>query len=131
MNDKVIAMIRALDGTWHRPFTTLELAALQSLIDPDEYWSDDPKIQAEIDRANGGRPFELAGASDSAWRERIGNAVPPDAAEAIAEVMGTTLLLAWSGETFVLSATPIWVRQVAVALSVANSGLSHGTGGVA
>jgi site-specific DNA-cytosine methylase len=118
MNDKVVAMIRSLDGTWHRPFTTLELAALQSLIDPDEYWSADPRIQAEIDRANGGRPFELAGASDSSWRERIGNAVPPDAAQAIAEVMGTTLLLALSGETFVLNAMPIWVRPVALALAV-------------
>ena len=65
------------------------------------------------------------GLSDSDWRERIGNAVPPDAAEAIAGVMGTTLLLAWSGETFVLSAAPIWVRPVAVALSVAQGG-HHG-----
>ena len=62
--------------------------------------------------------LELDGLSDQAWRERIGNAVPPDAAQAIAEVMGTTLLLAWSGETFMLSAMPIWVRPVAVALSV-------------
>ncbi len=53
-----------------------------------------------------------------AWRERIGNAVPPDAARAIAEVMGTTLLLSWSGETFILSSTPVWVRPVAMALSV-------------
>ena len=98
--DQVVAQIIAEDGTWHRPFTTLELAALQSLVDPEEQ-------------------LELDGLSDSAWRERIGNAVPPAAAQAIAEVMGTTLLLAWSGETFVLSATPIWVRPVAVALSVA------------
>lgn len=98
--DKLVAVIRALDGTWHRPFTTLELAALQSLVDPEEY-------------------LELDGLSDSDWRERIGNAVPPDAAEAIAGVMGTTLLLAWSGETFILSAAPIWVRPVAMALSVA------------
>ncbi|WP_431068162.1 DNA cytosine methyltransferase [Ralstonia holmesii] len=98
-NDKLVAIIRALDGTWHRPFTTLELAALQSLIEPEEY-------------------LELDGLSDQAWRERIGNAVPPDAAQAIAEVMGTTLLLAESGETFQLSATPVWVRPVAVALSV-------------
>lgn len=97
--DKLVAVIRALDGTWHRPFTTLELAALQSLIDPEEY-------------------MELDGLSDSAWRERIGNAVPPDAAAAIAGVMGETLLLAWSGETFVLGSTPIWVRPVAVAMSV-------------
>jgi site-specific DNA-cytosine methylase len=99
-NDKLVAIIRARDGTWHRPFTTLELAALQSLIEPEEY-------------------LELYGLSDQAWRERIGNAVPPDAARAIAEVMGTTLLLAETGETFMLSATPVWVRPVAVALSVA------------
>ncbi len=98
--DKMVAVIRSLDGTWHRPFTTLELAALQSLVDPEEY-------------------LELDGMSDSDWRERIGNAVPPDAAEAIAGVMGTTLLLAWSGETFMLSAAPIWVRPVAMALTVA------------
>lgn len=97
--DKLVAKIRALDGTWHRPFTTLELAALQSLVDPEEQ-------------------FELDGLNDQEWRERIGNAVPPDAAEAVAEVMGTTLLLAWSGESFMLSASPIWVRPVAVALSV-------------
>ncbi len=56
--------------------------------------------------------------SDKDWSERIGNAVPPHAAEAIADVMGTTLLLAEQGETFRLSNTPIWVRNVAVALSV-------------
>lgn len=98
---KLIAVIRALDGTWHRPFTTLELAALQSLYDPED---------EEI--------LMLDGLSDSDWRERIGNAVPPDAAEAIASVMGETLLLAWSGETFTLSSTPLWVRNVAMALSV-------------
>lgn len=98
-SEKLVAVIRALDGTWHRPFTTLELAALQSLIDPEEY-------------------LELDGLSDQAWRERIGNAVPSDAAEAIAGVIGTTLLLAWAGETFTLSSQPIWVRDVAVALSV-------------
>lgn len=97
---KLITVIRSLDGTWHRPFTTLELAALQSLIEPEEH-------------------FELAGLSDSDWRERIGNAVPPAAAEAIAGVMGITLLLAWSGETFVLSSLPIWVQPVAIAISVA------------
>src|SRR5581483_2746906 len=98
-NDRLVAVIRALDGTYHRPFTTLELAALQSLVDADEI-------------------LELYGSSDSAWRERIGNAVPPDAAEAIASVMAQTLLLAWAGETFQLSATPVWVRPVAIAISV-------------
>lgn len=98
-NDRLVAVIRALDGTWHRPFTTLELAALQSLVDPDEY-------------------LALDGASDSDWRERIGNAVPPDAAEAIAGVMGRVLLQAWSGESFQLSNESIWVREVAIGLSV-------------
>ncbi|MFU5001896.1 DNA cytosine methyltransferase [Pseudomonas paraeruginosa] len=101
-NDRLTCIIQSLDGTWHRPFTTLELAALQSLVDPEEQ-------------------LVLDGLSDSDWRERIGNAVPPAAAEAIAGVMGTTLLLAEAGETFMLSNTPIWVRPVAVALSVAQA----------
>lgn len=99
-NERLTCVIQSLDGTWHRPFTTLELAALQSLVDPEEQ-------------------LILDGLSDQAWRERIGNAVPPAAAQAIADVMGTTLLLAAAGETFMLSSMPIWVRPVAVALSVA------------
>ncbi|HHH9347538.1 TPA: DNA cytosine methyltransferase, partial [Pseudomonas aeruginosa] len=35
-NDRLTCIIQSLDGTWHRPFTTLELAALQSLVDPEE-----------------------------------------------------------------------------------------------
>ncbi|MBP2841151.1 DNA cytosine methyltransferase [Pseudomonas sp. PNP] len=99
-NERLTCVIESLDGTWHRPFTTLELAALQSLVEPEEQ-------------------LELDGLSDQAWRERIGNAVPPAAAEAIGHVMGTTLLLAAQGETFMLSSMPIWVRPVAVGLSVA------------
>ncbi|MFW3895916.1 DNA cytosine methyltransferase [Pseudomonas bharatica] len=99
-NDRLTCVIKALDGTWHRPFTTLEMAAIQSLVEPEEQ-------------------LELDGLSDQAWRERIGNAVPPYAAEAIGHVMGTTLLLVAQGETFVLSSVPIWVRPVAVGLSVA------------
>jgi len=98
--DKLVAVIRAQDNTWHRPFTTLELAAMQSIIEPEEY-------------------LELDGLNDSDWRERIGNAVPPAAAEAIASTMYQTLLLAWSGETFLLSSAPIWVQPVALALAVA------------
>lgn len=99
-DERMTCIIRSLDGTWHRPFTTLEKAALQSLVEPEEQ-------------------LILDGLSDKDWSERIGNAVPPKAAEAIATVMGTTLLLAEAGETFLLSSTPIWVRQVAVGLSVA------------
>ena len=101
-DDRLTCIIRSLDGTWHRPFTTLEKAALQSLVDPEEY-------------------LVLDGMSDKDWSERIGNAVPPHAAEAIADVMGTTLLLAAQGETFMLNNTPIWVRNVAMALSVAQA----------
>lgn len=99
-DEKTIAIIRSLDGTWHRPFTTFELAALQGLVDPEEQ-------------------LELDGLSDQAWRERIGNAVPAPAAQAIASEMGRTLLLAWTGGTLPLALTPIWVRPVAVALTVA------------
>lgn len=104
-SDRLVAVIRALDGTWHRPFTTLELAALQGLLDPEER-------------------LELDGLSDQAWRERIGNAVPPPTAQAIAGVMGETLLLAWSGERFAMSASPVWVAPVAAALAVASEGAS-------
>ncbi|MGK8939229.1 DNA cytosine methyltransferase [Stutzerimonas stutzeri] len=99
-DDRMTCIIRSLDGTWHRPFTTLEKAALQSLVEPEEQ-------------------LILDGLSDKDWSERIGNAVPPKAAEAIGHVMGTTLLLAAAGETFMLNSMPIWVRQVAVGLSVA------------
>jgi len=87
-----------LDGTWHRPLTTYELAALQGFpVGPD---------------------FEMDGTSHTSWRERIGNAVPPPAAQAIAGVMGQVLLLAATGTTFTLASTPIWVREVAIALGV-------------
>jgi site-specific DNA-cytosine methylase len=98
-SQKLTAYILALDGTWHRPFTTYELAALQNLFEP-------------------GESFELDGKSDSRWREAIGNCVPPAAAKAIADVMGTTLLLSITGQTFSLSSQPIWVRPLARAISV-------------
>jgi len=100
--DRLVVVIHSLDNTWHRPFTTLELAALQGLVCPEEH-------------------MELEGLSDSAWRERIGNAVPPPAAQAIASTMGRTLLMAWSGQTFSLSNEPIWVQPIATALSVSQS----------
>lgn len=97
--ERLVCVIRALDETWHRPFTTLELAALQDLVDVEEF-------------------LVLHGSSDSAWRERIGNAVPSAAAEAIAGVMGRALLMAWTGETFSLESEPVWVQPVAIAITV-------------
>ncbi len=106
--DKLVAVIQSLDGTWHRPFTTLELAALQSLLDVEDpaerqAWALQP----------------LQGDSDSAHRERIGNAVPRDAATAIASAMGQCLLSTWAGEGFTLGAQPVWVRPVIAGLSLA------------
>ncbi len=114
-NDKLVCCIQALDGTWHRPFTTLELAALQTLIDPEEWFA--PGGPGAM-----GEHFVLAGESDQRWREGIGNAVPRKAAKAIGTAMGQAILLSHSGETFALGSTPIWVRSMAVALSVAQEG---------
>lgn len=123
-NDRLTCMITSLDGTWHRPFTTLELAALQSLFDPDEMWSNDPKTALEIQKEQHmrkleqARYFQLDGINDGNHRERIGNAVPRAAARAMADVFATTLLLAEAGETFMLSSVPVWVQPLAIALSV-------------
>lgn len=87
-------VIISLDGTRHRPLTTWELLALQGF---PVYMSD-------------GCPVILAGKSDAKWRERIGNAVPPPAAQAIGEQVLRTLLLN-ALDVWELSATPIWVRR--------------------
>ncbi|MGE5515113.1 MAG: DNA cytosine methyltransferase [Bacteroidota bacterium] len=124
-DDRLACVIIAEDQTWHRPFTTLELAALQTMLDPDEEFV---RVDGIWQRRQA-EPWMLAGTSDSRHRECIGNAVPADAAAAIASTMAHTLLLAWSGQTFVLSSSPIWVlppaerlqRELAIALSVTPS----------
>lgn len=94
-------VIISTDGTWHRPLTTLELAALQSFpVEDGALW-----LTAET-------------TAHSKARELIGNAVPPASAEAIASVFADVLLRAKAGESFCLSATPVWVRPLAIALSV-------------
>ena len=103
-DDRLVARIIALDGTWHRPFTTLEAAALQSLFDPDIF-------------AKGGK-FDLESTSDAEKREWIGNAVPSDAARGMAETIGRTLILAETGQTFTLSADAIWCNPLELALAV-------------
>jgi site-specific DNA-cytosine methylase len=89
--------IIADDGTWHRPLTVLELAALQDF--PTEV---------------AGKPLDLAG-SLTAVRERIGNAVPRGAARAIAEQMLVTLVHA-ELNTIALQGpdTPVWVEPASV-----------------
>lgn len=85
-------VIISLDGTWHRPLTTLELAALQGF----------PVVMPD------GSPLILAGKLDAAWRERIGNAVPPPAARAIAEQILLALMASQRNE-WALGSTGIWV----------------------
>ena len=70
-----------------------------------------------------GRAIVLSGANISAWSERIGNAVPPPTAKAVAEQMLLTLLHAEAG-VFVLSSgggawvqpgrAPRWMRVLGV-----------------
>jgi site-specific DNA-cytosine methylase len=88
-----VPVILAEDGTWHRPLTTLELAVLQGM---PAHWR--------------GEPLTLAGANVSDFRERIGNAVPPPAAAAIATSMLVALAQA-DAETWALSSGgAVWVQ---------------------
>lgn len=99
----VVILVDGEDGQveWHRPFTTLELAALQGF----PVWLDEAKTQ----------PLTLAGGSTSRWRMTIGNAVPPPAARAIAEQMLHTLLVS-DANGFILTADgKVWVGGRVVA----------------
>ncbi|UWG96809.1 DNA cytosine methyltransferase [Dehalobacter sp. DCM] len=89
-------MIISEDGTWHRPLTTFELGMLQSfpMFLPD------------------GRPFQLDGCSDSKAREYIGNAYPPDAAEATCECTLMALAKADAKIEFELTNETIWVTPI-------------------
>lgn len=94
-NERCVMVIIAEDGTWHRPFTTYELAVgLQGF----------PRYLPD------GRPFQIEGCSDAKAREYIGNAVPPDAAEGMANVILMAMVLSESGVSFELSWNPIWVQ---------------------
>jgi site-specific DNA-cytosine methylase len=94
-------LIISLDGTWHRPFTTLELGALQGFP-----W--------QALGYGGG----LDGEADALHRERFGNAVPPPSATAMAGVIGRAFIAARSGITFELSLEPVWVQPLASAISM-------------
>lgn len=85
-------VIIAEDGTWHRPLTALECAVLQGFS---------PSLT-------------LSGGS-SAARVKIGDAVPPPAAQRIAEQMLHTLLLADAGGFVLSSGGGVWVREHQIA----------------
>lgn len=89
---ETVPVIISADGTWHRPLTTLELAALQG-----------------IPHQVRGAPLAIAGRSKARWRERIGNAVPTPTAEAIAGRMLIALTEGALGELS-LSSSPVWVE---------------------
>lgn len=93
-DENCVMIIIALDGTWHRPLTTFELAMLQSF----------PRHLPD------GRPFQLDGCSDKKAREYIGNAYPPDAAEEAVKVILLAFAKAQAGVTFEFSWGPIWVQ---------------------
>ncbi|MDT8901861.1 DNA cytosine methyltransferase [Anaeroselena agilis] len=104
-------VIIAEDGTWHRPLTTLELAALQG-----------------FPLTVNGKPLVLAGKSDARWREAIGNAVPPPAARAIGDQILTCLLASEKGDYFDLTAGGVWVREdgpTEVEVIVSKAGFIH------
>lgn len=86
-------MTRAIDGTWHRPMTTLELAALQGFpMRVDGAW------------------LNLAGGRHGKARELIGNAVPVPAAEAIGRACMAAILSSRS-RGLTLCGEPVWVRR--------------------
>ena len=84
-------VIRAADGTWHRPMTTLELAALQGL----PTWHRDRWLDFGVGHGRA--------------RQLIGNMVPPPAAEAIARSCLATLRAAAEGG-LLLAGEPVWVE---------------------
>lgn len=92
-------VLLALDGTWHRPMTVLERAALQGLLEDD-----DERTAFEA---------ATAGVSSTQVSQWVGNAIPPPAMAATLRAAGVALLLAQSGETFALGSTPVWVRPLA------------------
>lgn len=96
-NKSGVWVIEALDGTWHRPLTTLDLATLQG-------------FPATV----GGEPLVLAGHSQARWREAIGNAIPVHAARAMGRAMLLPLIQARMGVTFNFRAPDrrVWVRPL-------------------
>lgn len=94
-DERGVWIIVALDGTWHRPITTFEMAMLQGF----------PQLLE-------GKPFELPGNSDAKWREWIGNAVPVQAATAMGNALLSTMLPNYVGDWhWDIDGNDVWVRE--------------------
>lgn len=92
--------------TWSRPLTTLEAAALQSLVDldaPGEFIAAVERAGVEL-----GREIPV-----TALAQCIGNAIPSAAMAASAQQVIDACAKAAAGETFSLGSTPIWVEPEA------------------
>lgn len=115
--DVGVWVIVSLDDTWHRPFTTLELAALQSLLTPEDLPADPAELEEQL---RGPASLLDGSSSDTAMRQWIGNAVPRATAQAIGRVILQCLLAEEAGESFTLSASPAWAlpRELAILCSV-------------
>lgn len=87
-----LLVIRAPDGTWHRPMTDRELACLQGF--PLDCQLEGPSSSS---KAKTGR------------REHIGNAIPPPTAEAIAREVKHTLEVSAAGSFRLLASGLVWV----------------------
>jgi len=87
-----LLVIRATDGTWHRPMTDRELACLQGF--PADCQLEGPSSSS---KAKTGR------------REHIGNAIPPPTAEAIAREVRHTLEVSAAGSFRLLASGLVWV----------------------
>lgn len=108
--DLGVFVIISEDGTWHRPMTLLERAALQSLISPEDLlpsWLGAERDQPDV------CPWSWAdGLTDTKIAQLIGNAIPGESARVIAETILYTLLAAEAGETFMLpSSNDPWCRE--------------------
>lgn len=105
-------IIRAPDGTVHRPMTTAELMMLQGI----PVWHR-PGDSTELELGDPSGQWVQLGGSDALVREHVGNAVPVPTAQAIGEVM-LELLDLGAIEVFSLSSGGIWVEpHVAMAQS--------------
>jgi len=88
-----LLVIRAPDGTWHRPMTDRELAVLQGF--PVDCHLEGPSSSGK------GTPGR---------REHIGNAIPAPAAEAFGREVVATLAASDAGEIRLLAGGDIWVE---------------------